>query len=195
MAARGSAFVAASDLRAGHRFAMGLGERGGQERRPRHHQGEDDVAIKIDWAAMVERMEKPHDVFAVHHLQALFGAGARGRDRERHVVDRQSERNRNQRFPIEEPSVALDEPSDSAKHGAARKPPSQFRPSVRQARVHPEHHQRQHVAEQALGERRRRHHQPESNHPPSVLALLIAQEKRERRQFSSDGFDVGRRVT
>src|SRR5580704_7855359 len=100
-------------------LAMGFDERGGQKGRPRHHQSENHVAIKIDRAAMVEWMEKPYDVFAVHHLQTLRGAGARGRDRERHVVNRGTERNRHQRFPIEEPSIASDEPSDSVKDGAA----------------------------------------------------------------------------
>src|SRR6267378_6163797 len=90
---------------------MLVSERRGQEYRPRRHQGEDHVGVKVNRTAMIEGIEVALDVLAIDRREAGGGAGLQLGNREGGVVDGAGEDNRQWRLPIEEPAVVMNDPA------------------------------------------------------------------------------------
>ena len=144
---------------------------------------------------MVERVEEAHHVFAIDHREALLRAHHARRDFERQVVHESTDRDAGDGVPVEEPSIAIDEPLDSIDERAAGNFLEQLRPTVAQTRIRADHQYRQHESEQALGERGCRHDQPQSDDPDSAAAVFVVIEEQQSGELAGERFDVGAGVT
>ena len=86
---------------------------------------------------MVERLKETDDVLAQHHPDAGLRVRLGMRDCEGYVVDNSRNDNGGNGFPIEQPTILLDEPADEFRRPS--EPPRQLPPAIVERRIGPHH--------------------------------------------------------